>query len=304
MKRISILATLTALALAVSSGSALAAGGQVLCINGTSPITGPNSAGQCTKSGQTRVTVATESEVSSLQGQVATLQGQVSTLQGQVSTLQGQASDLQNDNTTLSSDVSALQNTLSKVSYNPQGLNGQPTLTISGANVQVVNGTGQTASGNGLGNLILGYDDGAGTQTGSHNLVLGTAQTFTSYGGLLGGRGNTTSGPDSTAFGIGNIASADGSAVTGGKGNVASNQYAAVSGGFGNKANYLSASVSGGEFNVASDYGASVTGGIFNQATGTDASVSGGESNTASGDHSAILGGNGNTVSWIDGTSP
>jgi hypothetical protein len=276
MKRFSILAASTALAVAVSSGTALAAGGQVLCINGSSPITGPNSAGQCTKSGQTRITVATESEVSSLQGQVATLQGQVS--------------DLQNTNTTLSNEVSALQTTLSKVSYNPQGLNGEPTLTISDANLQVVNGTGYNYQANGLGNLILGYDPSNRPQTGSHDLVLGHNQEFTASGGIIGGWSNTLSADNGVVFGVGNVAG---------------DSAATVTGGFGNTAGGFAGSISGGRGNVTSGVGeASVTGGGNNTASGEGASVSGGEDNTASGDFSAILGGNGNTVSWIDGTTP
>jgi hypothetical protein len=276
MKRFSILLGSTALALAVSSGSALAAGGQVLCINGTSPITGPNSAGQCTKSGQTRVTLATESEVSTLQGQVATLQGQVS--------------DLQNANTTLSNQVSALQNTLSKVSYNPQGLNGEPTLTISGANLQLINGTGYTYQANGLGNLILGYDPSTHPQTGSHNLVLGHNQEFTASGGIIGGWSNTLSGDNGVVFGVGNVAG---------------DSAATVTGGFGNTAGGFAGSISGGRGNLTSGVGeASISGGGNNNASGEGASVTGGEDNTASGNFAAILGGNGNTVSWIDGTAP
>jgi hypothetical protein len=263
-----ILAASTALALAASSSAALAATGQVLCVGSPGqPITSAqNSAGQC-KQNQTQVTVATESEVSALQGQVSTLQGHVSTLQSQVSALQSA-------NTTLSGDVSTLKQTLSKVSYTSQGVNGQPTLTISGANLQVVNGTGQTWQDNGLGNLILGYDEYPGTQTGSHDLLLGWGQTFTSHGGIIGGRSNTLSGEASVVFGFGNVASGGVSAVLGG---------------FGNTASGIEATVSGGDGNTAS---------------GNLASVSGGESNTASGFSSAILGGNGITVATTDGTSP
>ncbi len=53
-------------------------------------------------------------------------------------------------------------------------------------NVQIVNGTGKTASVNGTGNLVIGYDETPGTQSGSHNLVLGTSQTYTSYDHLAG----------------------------------------------------------------------------------------------------------------------
>jgi hypothetical protein len=315
-----VVAATSAFAHAASGGTALPTTGQVLCVGGQSPVTGPNSSGQC-KSGQTHVTLATESEVT--------------TLQQQVSALQGQVTSLQDKNAALSADDVALKTTLSKVSYDPQGLNGQPTLTINGANLQIVSGSGATDGPvNGVGNLILGYDEGAGAQTGSHNLVLGDGQSFTSYGGLIGGRNNTATGPFSVLFGssntasgdssavtggrgnvashwaasvsggIGNTASADGSAVSGGKSNAASDQYSSVSGGYGNSASNLAASVSGGYFNNASNYEASVTGGVFNVASGDNATVTGGQGNTAAGDESAILGGNGITISTPFGTSP
>jgi hypothetical protein len=271
-----ILAATTVAALAASEGAALASTGQVLCVGAPGqPITAAqNSMGQC-KQNQTQVTIATESEVSALEAQVSTLQGQVSALQA--------------TNAALSGDVSALKNTLSKVSYNPQGVNGQPTLTISGANLQVDNGTGQTDQENGLGNLFLGYDDSPGTQTGSHNLVLGYSQSFTSYGGIMGGWNNTLSGPDSLVFGVGDTAGGIASAVTGG---------------FANSATGFGASISGGTSNAAGNYESSVSGGADNNASGWRASVSGGEYNTASGDYSSVLGGSGNTVTATNGTSP
>jgi hypothetical protein len=281
-KLIYAIAAISATVLAATSGALgrVATGlttsgstGQVLCLSGTQ-VSGPNSSGQC-KSGQTAVTVAAQSEVAPLAAQVSLLQGQVSSLESA--------------NAKLSADVSAMQTTLSKVSYSPQGLNGQPTLTITGANLQIANGTGNTDSPNGLGNLILGYDEGAGTQTGSHNVVLGYSQDFTSYGGIMGGWNNVLSGPSSLVFGVANVASGIGSSVTAGFQNTAS--------GFG-------ASVSGGRGNTASNYESSVTGGAANTASGNHASVSGGNGNTASGDQAAILGGNGITVPTTNGTSP
>src|SRR5262249_49497274 len=234
--------------------------GHVLCLSGTQ-VSVPNSRGQC-KSGQTAVTVATQSEVAPLAAQVSLLQGQVSALESA--------------NAKLSADVSAMQTTLSKVSYSPQGLNGQPTLTITGANLQIANGAGNTASANGLGNLIMGYDEGAGTQTGSHNVVLGYSQDFTSFAGIMGGWNNVLSGSNSLVLGVASVARGPGSAVRAGCENTAS--------GWG-------ASVSGGRGNTASNYESSVTGGSGNTASGSHASVSGGNGNTASGDQAAILGG-------------
>jgi trimeric autotransporter adhesin len=274
MRRVLVVLASTVVFVAAGSGAAVAATGQVLCMSAQSPVTGPDSMGHC-KAGQTAVTVAKESEVTTLQGQVATLQGQVSALQSAKATL--------------TNEVAALTQKLSKVTYSEHGVNGQPTLRVSGANLQVVNGTGQTAANNGVGNLILGYDENPGTQTGSHNIVLGYSQTFTSFGGIMGGWNNTLSGPDSLVFGVGDTASGVASAVTSG---------------FVNEASGFGASISGGTGNSATDYESSVSGGSDNNATGERASVSGGEYNTASGDYSAVLGGDGVTVSATNGTSP
>ena len=60
------------------------------------------------------------------------------------------------------------------------GIDGKPTVQGSAANVQLVNGEGKTASANGEGNLVIGYDENGGghAQTGSHDLILGEEQTF------------------------------------------------------------------------------------------------------------------------------
>jgi hypothetical protein len=261
MRRIFLLIA-TVVVMGASAGSALAAG-QTLCLGAPgAPVSSPGANGQC-KSSQTPVTLATQSEVTALQGQVATLQ---------------------NDNTTLTSEVSALQTKLSKVSYNPTGLNGKPTLTISGANVQIDSGSGATnGTVNGLGNLFIGNDEHSTcgpdfstvcTQTGSNNLVFGEDQTFTSYGGLIAGQFNTVSGAFADAFGLRDTASGN---------------YSSVRGGIGNTASGVESAVSGGGSNTAS---------------GVDSSVSGGDSNTASERDSSILGGEGQTLSTACGTIP
>ena len=50
------------------------------------------------------------------------------------------------------------------------------TVQIAGANLQIVSGAGSTdAPPNGLGNLIIGYNEATAgqTRTGSHNVVIG-----------------------------------------------------------------------------------------------------------------------------------
>ena len=55
---------------------------------------------------------------------------------------------------------------------------GKPTVQFSGApgtgvNVQIVNGMTSTATDNGAGNLVIGYNESPGNQAGSHNLLIG-----------------------------------------------------------------------------------------------------------------------------------
>src|SRR3954468_6203979 len=79
--------------------------------------------------------------------------------------------------------------------YVNPGVGGKPTVQFPAVNVQIINGAGATPALNGTGNLVIGYDESPGAQSGSHNLVLGTGQSFTSFGGLVGGLSNTISGP-------------------------------------------------------------------------------------------------------------
>ena len=92
-------------------------------------------------------------------------------------------SSLQSQITSLQSQVSSLKSTLAGVTRVGK------TLKLTGMNVQVLSGSGSTGGAvNGLGNVIIGYDESPGAQTGSHNLVLGDHQAFSSYGGLIAGR--------------------------------------------------------------------------------------------------------------------
>jgi hypothetical protein len=181
-----------------------------------------------------------------------------------------------------SAEQSTLLSILKYIKFEEKGIDGKPTVIISGANLQVVNGEKMTASTNGEGNLIIGYDEVPGTQTGSHNLILGSKQTFTKYGGILAGWENTISGAWASVIGGEyNTASGVSSSVTGGKRNTAEGAYA---------------SVAGGEKNTARGSGATVSGGSLNEvtATGSEASVSGGSENTAYGFGDAITGGRNN----------
>ncbi|MDJ0869625.1 MAG: hypothetical protein QNK03_26230 [Myxococcota bacterium] len=185
----------------------------------------------------------------------AVLQGQVDALQAQVAALNALLEDV-----TRSGD----------------------TLEFSGMNVQIVNGAGSSDTLNGLGNLIVGYNEDVTVpvdRTGSHNVVIGVEHSYSSFGGLVAGRRNTIS----EVF----------ASVTGGVFNTASGQYASVSGGSDNTASDTASSVSGGAFNEASREYASVSGGRDGIASGIFSSVSGGRYNETRGSYSSVSGGGG-----------
>ncbi len=178
------------------------------------------------------------------------------------------------------------------------GINGAglPELVITGANLRIVNGLGTTDTVNGVGNLIVGYNepraDGATVQTGSHNIVGGQFNNFSSFGGLVVGSSNEISGAvAAVSGGSSHIASGNFSSISGGVGNRAEGEGSAVSAGQGNRATGIFASISGGEANIATGEGSSVSGGLFNTASNHVASISGGIQNFAIGDGSSVSGG-------------
>jgi hypothetical protein len=200
--------------------------------------------------------------------------------------------------------VDALESKLAHVTSGPDDV------TITGANLRIVNGLGRTDTTNGVGNLIVGYNEERkeGTncfpeppillceeviRTGSHNIVVGVAHNFSRFGGLVIGLGNEISGAfASVSGGQFNTASGFSASVSGGDFNRAIGAFASVSGGDFNTASAPSASVSGGKTNTASSSFASVSGGFGNTASSEPyASVSGGQENTASGAFSSVSGG-------------
>lgn len=220
---------------------------------------------------------------------LAALVAQVNTLQSKLSADEATINSLKTTVTSQGNTITSLQSSLSGVQSKqmtdegnigklqtltaPLSLSSDPSaggtstlLTISGVNVQIVNGQGGTETANGLGNLIVGYNekDPQFTQarTGSHNLVVGTGNNYLSYGGLIAGQDNLIS------------ATAPYASITGGQFNNARSGHASVTGGSGNTAS--SSSVSGGKINTASGQTSSVAGGNRNTASGIDSSVSGG----------------------------
>ena len=128
---------------------------------------------------------------------------------------------------------------------------------ITGANLHVRNGLGETACGsqidpepncaNGRGNLIVGYNElreesGQNVRTGSHNVVVGPHHHYTRSAGLVVGDQNDLLGDFSTVIGYASRADGATSAVLGGQSNAAIGRWSTVAGGGGNRVEGLLAS--------------------------------------------------------------
>jgi len=209
-----------------------------------------------------------------------------------------------------------------------QTVNGHPTVRVSAANLQVVNGEGSTDKINGLGNLVVGYDElrpetdpmtcsasfaksittqstcvspavwAVNHKSGSHNLIVGTKNNYSSYGGVVFGEANSIVAASATVTGgVGNVAAGSWSNINGGSENATWDIESSVSGGYKNTASNQFSVVSGGFYNTALGSAATVSGGYSNLASGQSSVVSGGGSNTASSQLSAVSGGSSNTAS-------
>src|SRR4030095_1329950 len=95
----------------------------------------------------------------------------------------------------------ALVRRLAALEYKLQYVSGGPNeVVITGANLRIVNGLGDTETTNGLGNLIVGYNEqrndrfAPDVRTGSHSVVVGSRNNFSSFGGLVVGDFNEISG--------------------------------------------------------------------------------------------------------------
>jgi hypothetical protein len=211
-------------------------------------------------------------------------------------------------------------------------------ITFSHSNVRVESGNGSSTSAvNGYGNLIVGYnesDPNGSDHTGSHNIVLGYYNNYSSYGGIIAGRYNTVSAARSSVLGgegnevtysnsvivTGYYNSATGSysAILGGYNNSATGSYSTLLGGYYNSASGSYSTLAGGNQNSATGAYSSILGGRYNESYGNSSAVAGGYNgnssgqyssvlggyyNTSSGSYSAVLGGNNNTASGTTDTS-
>ncbi|MDG1958122.1 MAG: hypothetical protein P8K76_15535 [Candidatus Binatia bacterium] len=182
------------------------------------------------------------------------------------------------------------------------------TVRFTQVNVQIVNGRGSTDTINGRGNLIVGYDednrpppsDQRSPKSGSHNVVFGVDNFYSSFAGLIGGTSNDITEEFAVVLtGAGNRASGLMSSITAGSGNLAAGEFSSVVGGTDNSASRLGSSVGGGRKNRASAKYAAVNGGLNNIAAGENAAVNGGELNRADGENSSANGGDGNRAEGL-----
>lgn len=264
------------------------------------------------------------SAIEALQSEVETLQTEKTELEEQVATLEAREIFTHED------FVSDLEEFLAIHYLSPADTAVEgPIIRITGANLQIVNATGEQRTADGTGNLIVGFseprdsnqevcsfgelttqvncEDGNGTwaqahNSGSHNIVGGNTNAYSQTGGLVMGWNNVINGIEATASGgVNNVASGFRGNVSGGLSNEASGNYASITGGRRNHATDNAASVNGGVDGLASAPYASVNGGTNNEASGERGTVSGGRDNVAEGAHSTVSGGNGCTVTGLDG---
>lgn len=216
----------------------------------------------------------------------------------------GECAEVEPRVTTLETQLSAAMETIASLQALLEGVTRtEDAIVISGANLQVVDGSGTTTGPtNGLGNVIIGYNEAEPDreQTGSHNLVVGMQHEFTSFGGIVAGEDNTiVSRSASVLGGKNNISAEDHATIVGGSLNLADGELSTVGGGFDNQASGAHSAVSGGCENMATNTFAAVSGGRLAVASGEWSSVSGGYTNKATGTYTSVSGGSTRTASTI-----
>jgi hypothetical protein len=190
--------------------------------------------------------------VASLQSEIASLKTTVAALQKQVTLI------AQNPALQLGPFVS--------INTNPVNSIKGPLLVIKGVNVMIDNGMGATNLMNGLGNLILGYQEatilgttqtswvmGPNDRMGSHNLLLGRCNKWTNnaYAGIVSGITNIIDGDGSSVLsGEENVASGGDSIVVGGLDNRVLSGTSAIFFGVGNRDNAMLSVIASGDQNT------------------------------------------------------
>jgi hypothetical protein len=168
-----------------------------------------------------------------------------------VAALQAEIAALQQQGTALQQQVAALKplEALAPfISVDPSPENGVQgaNITFHGANVHIVNGSGQTGIVNGLGNLIIGYDEEQPwipfqqtQRVGSHNLIVGRYNNWmgTAFGKIVGGEGNWAVSEGGFIVGYQDESMGMEAAITGGTNNLTDADHSVIIGGENNGTN-------------------------------------------------------------------
>ena len=176
-------------------------------------------------SGLTAQIASLQASVSSMSAVIKEQDAKIASLETALSDQAAQSADLQGQLDTMASNrVFDLEPFVSVAAGDINGLAG-PHIVFNGANVHIQSGSGATNDGGltrGLGNLVIGYNEAPysirGTERkGSHNLVVGPAHRYSSFGGLVAGSGNAIMGQSAS--------------IAGGENNIAVGNFSSISGG-------------------------------------------------------------------------
>ncbi len=220
---------------------------------------------------------------------------------------------------------SKLKDLLSHVSivYIDDGQGGQAkTIRFTGVNIQIVNGLGATngnpadpasldmTATNSVGNVIVGYNELGATsnRTGSHCIVTGRGNDYSSFSGVLAGSQNSIAAPyASVSAGSENRALAAYSTINAGHFNEIDINaiYSAINGGTGGRIHYVAPTATGSFSTICGGAGNLIAGASTSVAVGGSTNscrfggsivAVGGSGNVVEGDAAVVVGGNSNCV--------
>jgi hypothetical protein len=182
----------------------------------------------------------------------------------------------------------------------------ETTVRFTGVDLQIVSGSGTTDGPvNGRGNLIVGYnetDSEGDSRQGSHNVILGSGNSYKSYGGIIAGQLSSIGAPYASIIGgDGSGASGEGSVVVGSRYSYAAGPRAVVIGGFANEAHGEGSATVGSSDSFTFGSFSAVIGGEQNKARGVGAVTTGVNDNGADGRGSTVSGGWFNRAGCVDG---
>lgn len=158
-------------------------------------------------------------------------------------------------------------------------------LLVQGVNLHLRSGSGSTdGAPNGRGNLIIGYNEPGvpSERSGSHNLVLGIRNQYTSHSGIVGGVDNLVSAPYASVL-SGELNQSTGlqSVIVSGYGGIADDTTSVVISGYQNQASGFRSVVVSGWQNDSNGSYSSILGGDANITTATESSIGGGSAITS-----------------------